>query len=114
MAEVQDGTLTAKRAKYLAGKTCVKMGSTLLAGWADVRYDAMVLRHKFSRGRYRYELANTHRGAAGVTYILEERTSRDDVWGTGSDLEGGQGLNLLGKALAAVRDEILGDEPSTS
>ena len=39
---------------------------------------------------------------------LEERTSNDSTWGTGSDGPNGKGKNLLGKCLMEVRDHYSG------
>jgi ribA/ribD-fused uncharacterized protein len=59
------------------------------------------LTHKFS---FASELADQ----LGDTYpaYLEERTSKDEVWGSGSDSAGGKGENRLGKLLMRVRTRL--------
>ena len=107
--EVEDRTIDARRAKYLCSEHVSPMSATTHATWLDVREAAMrlVLRHKFSAGWQRQEIACTHLGVPHTAYEFEERTRHDREWGSGSDRAGGGGLNLLGKALTKIRDEII-------
>ena len=69
----------------------------LRADWEDVKYDVMLtgLREKFKNGTYAAFLLDTGDS------ILREDSPTDFVWGYRNG-----GLNLLGKALMQVREEL--------
>jgi ribA/ribD-fused uncharacterized protein len=70
--------------------------------WEEVKYDVMVhaLRAKFSDKTLQEKLLNT-----GDAEIYED-SPFDKIWGTGVKGGVGTGLNLLGKALMQVREEL--------
>jgi ribA/ribD-fused uncharacterized protein len=76
----------------------------LRANWDLIKYDVMVvaLRHKFSP---RYPRLMDLLLSTGDAQIFED-SPYDKIWGTGVRGAVGTGMNLLGKALMQVREEL--------
>ena len=92
-----------KEAKKLGRKV------PLRSDWEEIRYSVMLkaLRVKFSDEPYRSLLIDT-----GDSIIYED-SPFDTIWGTGIKGGVGTGMNLLGKALMQVREEMLASVPQT-
>ena len=83
---------------------CAKMGRdrsiAIQPDWDNKRLTVMweVLLCKFTQNQVAYQALL----ATGDAY-LEERTSLDWFWGSGSDSAGGEGKNMLGRMLVELR-----------
>lgn len=76
------------------------LGVKIRKNWDDIKFDIMlkILRLKFTQNPSLKKLLL----GTGES-ILIEHTKRDKIWGDGGD---GSGMNLLGKALMKIRDEL--------